>query len=58
MSVLLLLALTVTAFTVLPSIFSFIKQMVELVVKVISAAFTIMFVVLLVTIYLTHGRLA
>ncbi|HXS65868.1 MAG TPA: hypothetical protein VN767_23700 [Streptosporangiaceae bacterium] len=66
MSVLLVLMLIIAAFamltiatiTVVPTIVRFVNTMAALLVKVISFAFTVAFVVLVVTALVAHGTLA
>jgi hypothetical protein len=66
MSVLLVLMLVLAAFavtviatvTVVPTIVRFINTMAALLVKVISFTFTVAFVVLVVTAFVVHGKLA
>ncbi len=53
----LLLALGAAAIFVVPAIFRLIKQLVELLVKMIATAFTVMFFVLVLTAFVAHGKL-
>ncbi|HEX9624661.1 MAG TPA: hypothetical protein VF979_09810 [Streptosporangiaceae bacterium] len=66
MSVLLVLMLIIAGFAMLvlaacavvPTIVRIVNQMAVLLVKVISMAFTVVFVVLVVTAFVAHGKLA
>jgi hypothetical protein len=53
----LLLALTTGAIVVVPTIARLIKALIELMVKLIATAFTVMFVVLVLTAFVAHGKL-
>jgi hypothetical protein len=55
---LLLLALTIGAFVIVPTIIRLIRQLIELLVKMIIGAFTVMFFVLVLTAFVAHGKLA
>lgn len=50
--------LVLAAYAVVPTIVRFVNQMAVLLVKVISMAFTVVFVVLVVTAFVAHGKLA
>jgi hypothetical protein len=54
---LLLLAGTIGAFVIVPTIIRLIKQLIELLVKMIIGAFTVMFFVLVLTAFVAHGKL-
>lgn len=55
---LLLLALTIAGFVVVPTIIRLIRQLIEFLVKMIIGAFTVMFFVLVLAAFVAHGKLA
>jgi hypothetical protein len=52
-----MLVLGAAAIFVVPAIFRLIRQLVELLVKMIAAAFTVMFILLVLTAFVAHGKL-
>ena len=55
---LMLLGLTIGGFVIVPTIIRLIKQLIELLVKMIIGAFTVMFFVLVLAAFVAHGKLA